>query len=141
MKKSTQNLLRTAAAAMLLLIFGILFSLTAKKPVKQDAVILSTPQMREAWLNLRGWKVDSPQTETIRIPQSWQTQAGQRWLSIQTEQGFTPEQYAGQEATQYRYPVLNAPNEWYIAELLLCGQTLIAADIYDASTQIMQKVR
>lgn len=141
MKKNSQNFIRAAAAAMLLLIFGLLFSLTAKKPAQRDEIILSTPQMREAWLNLRGWRVGVPEVTETRVPESWETAAGQRWLTLQAEQGFSPEHYAGQTASRFLYPVLNAPNEWYTAELLLCGDTLIAAEVYDASTQVMQKVR
>ena len=141
MKKGSQNTLRAAAAAVLLLIFGLLFSLAAKKPQKRDEIILSTPQMREAWLNLRGWRVGTPEVTETCIPAAWETDAGQRWLMLQAEQGFSPESYAGKQAARYLYPVLNAPNEWYMAELLLCGDTLIAASVYDASTQVMQKVR
>ncbi|MBR3267332.1 MAG: DUF4830 domain-containing protein [Oscillospiraceae bacterium] len=140
MKKRSQSIL-FAAAAILLLAIGFLFSRKKPQNRPQNAVILKTPQMCEAWLNLRGWRVSAPEITQTVIPQQWKTEPGQRWLTLQMQQGFDPAAYAGKEAVRYTFPVLNAPGSECRAELLLCGDTLIAAQIYDASTQIMQAVR
>ena len=135
-------LLKAAAVAGGLLCLGLLFAMHTKKQAPQsDAVLLSTPQMREAWLNLRGWQVGAPEVTQTQVPQEWRTDAGQQWLALQAAQGLHPERCAGEPAARYVYPVLNAPNAYYYAELLLCGDTLIGAQIYDASTQAMQSVR
>ena len=140
MKNRCQKLLYAAAAMLLLLAAGIL--LLRKKPEKQanQAIILHTPQMCEAWLNLRGWRVEAPQITQTRMPMSWQTEAGQRWLSLQLQQGFDPAAYAGKPAERYVFPVCNAPGSNYRAELLLCKGALAAAVIYDAETQAMQVI-
>ncbi|MBQ8920921.1 MAG: DUF4830 domain-containing protein [Oscillospiraceae bacterium] len=141
MKNRCQKILFAAAALLLLLTAGLLLS--RKKPGKQaeNAIILLSPQMCEAWLNLRGWRVAAPEISQTRIPVSWQTDAGQRWLTLQLQQGFDPASYAGKAAERYVYPVLNAPGAYFRAELLLCDGVLVAASVYDASTQTMQAVR
>ena len=141
MKKPTQNFLRLAGVLMLLLMFGALFYLSARKPPESDEITLADSETREAWLNLRGWRVDEPEITEIRMPQVWQTEAGINWLSLQNAQGLHPERYAGCDAVRYLYPVLNGANAYYCAELLLCGDVLVGAQIYDASTQLMMAVR
>ena len=109
-------------------------------PPERDTIVLETPAEREAWLNLRGWQVGAPQESITKVPQQWLTLPGQRWLNIQNLQGLHPEDYAGCDALRLTYPVTGTGQTALKAELLLCGNTLIGAQVYSAETGIIQSV-
>lgn len=140
MKKPTQIILRCAFLLILLLTFALLLRFRTQHTAPRGEIILASNEMREAWLNLRGWKVSEPEISETRIPEEWLTQPGQNWLKLQHAQGLSPERYAGCDAVRCLYAVENGANAYYCAELLLCGDVLVGAQIYDASTQIMQSV-
>lgn len=102
--------------------------------------LLADESARTAWLELRGWQVAAPEVTEMQVPSSWQTQPGQSWLRLQAAQGLHPEDYAGRRASRYLYPVTNSGSKYLYAELLLCGDVLIGAQVYDTSTQLMQSV-
>jgi len=107
---------------------------------QRTGTYLADESARTAWLELRGWQVAEPSVTAMTVPASWQTQPGQSWLRLQAAQGLHPEDYAGCEAQRYLYPVTNTGGGYLYAELLLCGDVLIGAQVYDASTRLMQSV-
>lgn len=135
-----QLLLRCGIVLAFMVLFAGLFSLLKHQP-PQEEILLETDAEREAWLNLRGWRVGEPEISEAVLPAEWQTLNGQRWLTLQQTQGLSPEHYAGQTVTRYLYPVENGGTDETYAELLLCGDALCGAQIYDAETQIMRPVR
>ena len=112
----------------------------SRSPAEKNCILLETPAEREAWLNLRGWQVGTPQASSTRVPQQWLTLPGQCWLNIQNQQGLHPEDYAGCEALRLVYPVTGTGQAGLCAELLLCENTLIGAQVYSPETGIIQSV-
>ena len=114
--------------------------LQSRAESQRTEITLRDEAERTAWLSLRGWQVGEPAVSQSLVPDTFQTQPGQSWLRLQAAQGLHPEKYAGCEATRYLYPVTNGGSKYVYAELLLCGDILIGAQVYDASTQLMQSV-
>ncbi|MBR5370810.1 MAG: DUF4830 domain-containing protein [Oscillospiraceae bacterium] len=125
----------TAAAALLL------YPRLTQQDTPDEQIILADSSAREAWLNLRGWQVGEPEITEIRLPQSWQSDAGQSWLRLQTAQGLYPERFAGRDAVRCLYPVADEQRQHLFAELLLCDNILVGAQVYDAGSGLMQSVR
>ncbi len=147
--KSKHKTLRLLCAATLCAALTV-YAASEKMQVKQAAaekIILENAAAREGFLNLCGWAVTEVSvTETV-MPQQWQTPTGQHWLMLQGQQGLFPQRYGGQAATRYCYHIENivaegfAADVWY-AELLLCGDVLVGAQVYcAASPDSMQAVR
>ena len=142
-KQPNKPFLRIGTALALLLLLTGLFLLRSRQSaaLPKEEILLADAQSREAWLNLCGWRVGAPEVSETCVPSEWKTPAGQCWLRLQHQQGFSPEQYAGSRAVRYVYPAENAATENCRAELLLCGDVLIGAQVYDAETQLMRPVR
>ena len=138
--KVRQLLLRLGLAAAFLILFAGLLILADRQPQAEE-ILLETEAEREAWLNLRGWRVGEPETSEAVMPAEWTTLNGQRWLSLQQEQGLSPERYAGKNITRYLYPIENGETPELYAELYLCENALCGAQIYCAETGIMRSVR
>lgn len=132
---------RIAAAAALFTAAVLFLPRFTKQPAQTDYIILADDAAREAWLNLRGWQVSAPEITEIRLPHTWQTEQGQSWLRLQAAQGLHPEQFAGEDAVRCLYPVPDAQRQHLYAELLLCGNILVGAQVYDAASGLMQSVR
>lgn len=96
---------------------------------------------REAWLNLYGWEVTAVSEGDTRMPEDYQTTAGQTWLTLQTKQGLSPEAFGGEVAVRYTYHVENLCAETFYAELLLCEDQLVGAMIYDMESGAMERVK
>ena len=141
MTKQRKVLRRIGILILLLLLTAAVFAAGTKQRAPQNAVILPDAAAREAWLALRGWQVGEPAVSETCIPAEWKTPAGQQWLALQHQQGLSPEQFAGLTATRYLYPAENAGSAFCKAELLLCGDVLAGAQIYDEQTQIMRPAR
>ncbi|MBR5722942.1 MAG: DUF4830 domain-containing protein [Oscillospiraceae bacterium] len=141
MQKTNKPFLRTGILLLLLLLTAGLFAAKMRTKQPQDAVILPDAAAREAWLTLRGWQLGTPSVSDTCIPAAWNTPAGLQWLALQHQQGLSPEQYAGLAAKRYLYPAENAGSAHCKAELLLCGDALAGAQIYDEETQVMRPVR
>lgn len=137
MKAYQKYLLWTLAAAAFC---GAAYWASQERKTEENALCLADESARTAWLMLRGWEVGDPETAFMRVPDSYQTAQGQRWLTLQAAQGLHPEEHAGCEALRYRYPVRNGGGDNWYAELILCGNTLIGAQVYDAATGVMQSV-
>lgn len=128
-------------AAVLALLAAALLLIPQKTQQTGEQIILADDAARVAWLNLRGWQVDQPEVTEIRLPHSWQTENGQSWLRLQSAQGLHPEQFAGRDAVRCLYPVPDAQRPHLFAELLLCDNILVGAQVYDAESGLMQSVR
>lgn len=139
MKKPVRNLLRTLAAVLLATVAACGLVVIRYTQMRRKQIILASAETREAWLNLRGWRVGEPSISAAQMPAAFTTQAGQNWLTIQHQQGLAPEAFAGQPFTRYTYPLTDGTARF--AELWLCGDVLAGAQIYDAETQIMRPVR
>ncbi len=132
-----------SAVALLLLAAvcaAILLSVRQKPQDEETGLLLADEASRTAWLELRGWQVGTPTVTQIQIPQTWETQQGQSWLRLQAAQDLHPERYGGCTASRYLYPVTGTESEYLYAELILCGDVLIGAQVYDAATRLMQSV-
>ena len=138
--KVRQLLLRLGLTAAFLILFAGILILSKRQPQKNE-ILLETESEREAWLNLRGWRVGEPEISEAVMPSAWTTLHGQRWLSLHQEQALSPEQYAGKNITRYLYPIENGETPELYAELYLCGDALCGAQIYYAETGIMRTVR
>ena len=127
-------------AFVLLAAFAGLFFLRTQQR-QHSEITLADAASRTAWLNLRGWRVGEETQSETRIPYTWQTAAGKRWLELQHAQGLFPEQFGGRAALRCVYPVENSGGGMLCAELLLCEGELVGAQVYNAETQIMQSVQ
>ena len=79
-----------------------------------------------------GWQVE-PQPLEVRdlvIPRSFSGVYAD-YAALQTKQGYPLTEYGGMEAKRYSFRVLNHPSgaENIVADLVVCGQTVIAGDI------------
>jgi len=128
-------------AALSALLAAALLLIPQQNNQTADHIILADDAARIAWLNLRGWQVDQPDISEIRLPNAWQTELGQNWLRLQSAQGLHPEQFAGQNATRCLYPIPDDLRPHLFAELLLCDNILVGAQVYDAESGLMQSVR
>ena len=107
----------------------------------QGIVRLPDACTREAWLNLYGWEVTAVSEESMRMPTQYRTDAGQTWLDLQLAQGLSPENYGGRSAVRYVYHVENLRADTFYAQLVVCGDELVGAMVYDAATQEMERVK
>ena len=79
-----------------------------------------------------GWQVE-PQPLEVRdlvIPRSFSGVYAD-YAALQEKQGYPLAEYGGMEARRYSFRVLNHPSgeENIVADLVVCGQTVIAGDI------------
>ncbi len=84
------------------------------------------------YLGELGWQVDPEPLEVkhLTIPRSF-TGAYAEYAALQTRQGLPLSEYGGMEAVRYSFRVRNHPSggEDIVADLVVCGQTVIAGDI------------
>ncbi len=85
-----------------------------------------------AYLRKLGWEVQPEPLEVreIVIPREF-TGAYADYIALQEQQGFPIAQYGGMDAVRYSFRILNYPTgeENIVADLVVCGQALIAGDI------------
>lgn len=136
-----QLLLRLGIVLAFVILFAGILILLRKPEPPQTELLPETAEGRAAWLNLRGWQVGEPEISETVMPEKWLTPNGQSWLKLQHAQGISPEQFAGAEITRYLYPLTDAGKPGSYAELLLCGNALAGAVVYDSETQLMRPVR
>ncbi|MBP0967349.1 MAG: DUF4830 domain-containing protein [Oscillospiraceae bacterium] len=141
MQRPKKRFFRTGILFLLLLLLAAVSVLRQRTEPAQNAVILPDEAAAEAWLTLHGWQIGEPDVSETQIPAEWKTPAGQRWLALQHQQGLSPEQYAGCAAKRYLFPAENGVSPHCRAELLLCGDALAGAQVYDEETQLMYPVR
>lgn len=91
-----------------------------------------SPEDIVTYLNALGWLVaEEPlEQQEIVIPREF-TGVYADYAQLQTEQGFTLEDYYGMEAIRYTYQVLNYPagEGNVVADVVVCGGEIIAGDI------------
>ena len=84
------------------------------------------------YLNDLGWQVDAEPLEVkhLVIPRAF-TGVYADYAALQARQGFPIAEYGGMEAVRYTFRVRNHPSggEDIVADLVVCGQTVIAGDI------------
>lgn len=85
-----------------------------------------------AYLRDLGWEVQPEPLEIreIVIPREF-TGIYADYIILQEQQGFPIAQYGGMDAVRYTFRILNYPTgeENIVADLVVCGQALIAGDI------------
>ena len=84
------------------------------------------------YLNDLGWQVDAEPLEVkhLVIPRAF-TGVYAEYAALQARQGFPIAEYGGMEAIRYTFRVRNHPSggEDIVADLVVCGQTVIAGDV------------
>ena len=85
-----------------------------------------------AYLRSLGWEVQPEPLEIreIVIPREF-TGVYADYINLQEQQGFPIAQYGGMDAVRYSFRILNYPTgeENIVADLVVCGQAIIAGDI------------
>lgn len=85
-----------------------------------------------AYLRSLGWEVEPEPLEVkpLVIPRSF-TGVYADYAELQARQGYPIAEYGGMEAVRYSFRVLNYPSgeKEIVADLVVCGQTVIAGDI------------
>ena len=123
------------ALALLLIAVILLVSLHSiggsGKPAPETAGIADADDAARYLAGL-GWQVE-PQPLEIRelvIPRSFSGVYAD-YAALQARQGYPLAEYGGMEARRYSFRVLNHPSgeENIVADLVVCGQTVIAGDI------------
>lgn len=121
-------LLMTAAAALLLV--GTLVALRLGKhdtPYK-----VATEKQRQSLIAELGWETSDKPSEqrTITIPEEFD-EVYKGYNALQKEQGFDLENFKGQKAKVYTYPVLNYPDHKDCMQLTLIsvGGVLVGGDV------------
>ncbi len=127
-------------AALLLSTTALLPSLTLFLPAAQQtsAAALPSPkgvrsnEDRIAYLNAYGWEVSSEPvaTEELLIPAEMDG-SYEEYLTLQNQQGFSLEKYAGKRVKRYTYEVYNYPSgqSGIQANLLICRNTVVGGEI------------
>ncbi len=123
-----------AGAALLLIAVILLVSLHSIRGAEKAPESASVADAAGAarYLAGLGWEVE-PQPLEIRelvIPRSF-SGAYADYAALQARQGYPLAEYGGMEARRYSFRVLNHPSgaENIVADLVVCGQTVIAGDI------------
>lgn len=124
--------------ALALLLAGIilLVSLRGRRPKSEPPVktplTVSSASDAVSYLQSLGWQVDPEPLETkeLVIPRSF-TGVYADYAALQAEQGYPIAEYGGMKATRYTFRVRNYPSgeKDIVADLVVCGQTVIAGDI------------
>ena len=125
------------AAVLLLAAAGAAFLRTEAPPVLPAWSLFqrgeegATPEERLAFLRQNGWQAD-PEPLTVHkvtVPEVTDP-VFERYACLQEEQGFNLVPFAGREAEEYTYRILNCPGcGEAAAHLLIYKGRIIAADI------------
>ena len=93
---------------------------------------IRSPADAAAYLASLGWEVDPEPLEVrdILIPRQFSGVFAD-YADLQKQQGFPLEKYKGMDALRYTFRVRNYPTgeSDIVADLVVCGQTVIAGDI------------
>ena len=138
--------LSLAAFAVLLCVLVIVvgrFRSTGTTTLKnQQTEYLSSPDNLRtnkdivSYLASLGWQVEDAPLESVEliIPAKL-TGPYADYAELQSKQGLNLAEYCGRRATRYTYKVLNYPTgeEGIVADIIICGNSLIAGDIQNPS--------
>lgn len=87
---------------------------------------------RVAYLEHYGWQVSPEPTavEELQIPEDFD-ESYTEYLALQSQQGFSLEQYAGKRVKRYSYEIFNYPSgeTGVIANLLLYKNTVVGGEV------------
>ena len=121
--------------AVVLTIIIILAGMGAKaKPASAPALAATVKdnEQRVEYLEQLGWQVSEQaiDQQDITIPKQF-NEIYQDYNSLQQNQGFDLEDYAGMDATRYTYEILNYPNctDTVVADIIVYKDMVIAGDI------------
>ena len=121
--------------ALLLIAVILLVSLRSiggsGKPAPEKAGVADAADAAR-YLSGLGWQVEAQPLEVreLVIPRSFSGVYAD-YAALQAKQGYPLAEYGGMEARRYSFRVLNHPSgeESIVADLVVCGQTVIAGDI------------
>lgn len=129
--------LGVAAAALLCccaiaLNFGHALTREASAPAGPNPKGVKSNQDRIDYLSAYGWQVsDEPvATQELLIPEEMDDSYTE-YLTLQNEQGFDLQKYAGKRVKRYTYEVLNYPTgeTGVQANLLICKNTVVGGEV------------
>ena len=135
-KLNRKSAVAVVAALALLLIAVILLvslrSIGGSGKAAQEPAGIADAEDAARYLAGLGWQVESQPLEIreLVIPRSF-TGVYADYAALQAKQGYPLSEYGGMEARRYSFRVLNHPSgaETVVADLVVCGQTVIAGDI------------
>lgn len=94
----------------------------------------ATTDERLGYIKSLGWECDDNEMQKNVIIPSEFNDVYQQYNDIQKQQGLKLEDYKGRQAVIYTYNIKNYDdNENVIADLVVCDNVLIAADLCDPS--------
>ena len=125
-----------AVAFLALLLIGVILLVSLRSidgSTKQPQLAGITDAADAArYLSELGWQVEPEPLEvkSLVIPRSFSGVYAD-YAALQARQGYPLAEYGGMEAKRYSFRVLNYPGgeENIVADLVVCGQTVIAGDI------------
>lgn len=119
--------LLTAFAAVLLaatVFFGL------RKPIKSaDTSVSADVTAPGEYLASFGFSFEEPVKDKITVPYVFEA-VYENYNAIQRSQGFDLSKYKGKTLTRYTYQLLEENRDDRFAEILLCGDLIVGADIY-----------
>lgn len=121
-----------ACAAVLILMILLISSLKGRPSPGEELITAASEEERAEYLRSLGWEIETSPMETLEfmLPQPL-NDSYEEYNTLQKEQGFDLEPYAGMQVKRYSYRVLNYPNypDDVQADLYLCGDVVIGGDI------------
>ena len=135
-KLNRKSAVAVVAAIALLLVAVILLvslrSIGGKKASAPEPAGIADAADAARYLAGLGWQVELQPLEVrdLVIPRSFSGVYAD-YAALQEKQGYPLAEYGGMEARRYSFRVLNHPSgeENIVADLVVCGQTVIAGDI------------
>ncbi len=130
-------------AALALVLIAVILLVSARsiggsgKPEAPAAGGIADAAGAARYLAGLGWEVEPQPLEVkeLVIPRSF-SGAYADYAALQAKQGYPLAEYGGMEARRYSFRVLNHPSgeESIVADLVVCGQTVIAGDIQSTAS-------
>ena len=121
-----------ACGAVLILMILLISSLKSRPSPGEELITAASEEARAEYLRSLGWEIETSPMETLEfmLPQPL-NDSYEEYNTLQKEQGFDLEPYAGMQVKRYSYRVLNYPNypDDVQADLYLCGDVVIGGDI------------
>ena len=140
-KLPLRKLVLWALAAAALCCCALLVNIVPLHPVHDvvasavDPAGIRTNEDRIAYLNKYGWQVrDQPlATQELIVPESFDDSYAD-YLSLQAQQGFSLEKYAGKRLKRYTYEITNYPTgeQGVQVNLLVFKNTVVGGEVLSA---------
>jgi len=135
--KINKRRLAAGLACVLVVLAGVVTAtLWSARPASAATEIspkgIKTAEDRVAYLQDWGWQVSPEPTlvEELQMPEEFGEEYD-RYLELQSEQGFDMAKYAGKRIKRYTYEVLNYPGSktGVVAHLLICKNRVIGGEV------------